>query len=93
MIPGVFQTNEVVMLILGLSALVFMMANDSRLGRLPDYRLLRLSFYSLLFAWLFTNIEAVHAPSLMNLFEHTCYLLATIGVCTWVLRNRTGEAR
>lgn len=79
-------------LLLAFGTLIFMVVNRKRLSAMPDYGLLRVSFYAVLLALVATVAETVALGDLLNLDEHAFYALATLGLCAWGLRRiRKGD--
>ena len=94
--PETLHENEVIQLLLGLGAVIFVVANRKRLRDVPDYGLLRLAFYSVLLAWVATVAEEFVADRpgyhVINLIEHAFYTSSTVMLCVWALRRlREGD--
>jgi hypothetical protein len=81
------QESEVIQLLLGIGTLIFIMINRRRLAEVPDYRLLRISFYAVFLAWTTTVLEGFVFPDLLNLQEHAFYAVGTLGVSAWMFRR------
>ena len=81
---GVFRESEIVTLVMSIGVLVFFTAWRSRLKEIPSYKTFLLSFYLLTANWLFTVLEAVYWPDLLNLLEHACYAASTILLAVWL---------
>jgi len=80
------QSNEIVMFIMGIGVLIFIMKNSEELVYIPHHKLLLRSFYVLLGAWFFTNIEALIATQICNIAEHVCYVCSSILLTLWLFR-------
>ena len=80
------RENEVVMLLLGLGVLVFILANRSRLRRLPRWDILSLGFYVVLAGWLLTVAEGFLFGSFFNYLEHICYACSAVLLAVWSWR-------
>ncbi len=77
------QQNEIILLLLGVGALIFLVGNRARLRRLPAVKTLRLGFYVLLVGWILTNLEAFLLADLLNVLEHGCYVVSAIVLAVW----------
>ena len=84
--------NEVVMLLLGLGVLVFILANRSRLRRLPRWDILSLGFYVVLAGWVLTVAEGFVFASFFNYLEHISYACGAVLLVVWC-RKISGSRR
>jgi hypothetical protein len=79
------QQSEVLVLLLGLGALIFCIANWRRLKALPGWGLLSASYLCLMGAWVFTVLEGVLWGTVLNLLEHVGYLAASLLAAAWAV--------
>ena len=77
------RENEVVMLLLGLGVLVFILANRSRLRRLPRWDILSLGFYVVLAGWVLTVAEGFFYENVLNYLEHISYACSAVLLALW----------
>lgn len=91
--PGLKQT-EILMLLVGLAALLFLGLNWRRLAHVPHRRLIAAAVASLAVAWLATNLEELLWRDFFNLIDHLGYALFGALICLWCLRlsGRPGGA-
>jgi len=75
--------NEVVMLLLGASVLVFILANRQKLKQLPASNILLVAFYTMLVAWILTVLEGFFYEWLLNFIEHLCHAISSLFVAAW----------
>ncbi len=73
-----YQDNEIIMLILGLSVFIFVIIRRHEVIRIPVAGPLMASFAVLVAAYLFTVLEGPFYPRLFNLIEHICYAVSSI---------------
>jgi hypothetical protein len=87
------QDNELIQLLLGIGALIFLLANRSRLGRVTHFTLFFAAFCSVLAGWVLTVLEGFFWPVLLNMLEHVAYFVAALLLLLWCLRitRREGE--
>ncbi len=81
-----FQQNEVITLLLGLGASVFLAAYWRRLEGFPERGLFVGSYGVLLAGWVFTVAEGFVFPRLLNVLEHLCYALSSGLLALWAWR-------
>ncbi len=86
-----FQQNEVITLLLGLGASVFLAAYWRRLEGFPGRGLFVGSYAVLLAGLVFTVAEGVVLPKLLNLLEHVCYALSSGMLALWAWRAGAPE--
>ena len=77
------QENEIIMLILSAGALTAIVTNAHRLVKLPRQKLLISSFVFFTLAALFTNLEGLFWPELLNIVEHFCIMVSSILIAVW----------
>jgi hypothetical protein len=87
------QANEVIQLLLGIGALIFMLANGKRLVRVAHYPLLFAALAVVLTGWTLTVLEGFFWPVLLNALEHAAYLAAAVLLLLWCFQitRRKGE--
>lgn len=78
-----FQENEVVSLLIGLGALVFLLANLPRLRRGANWQVLFGGFCVYLAARVLTVLEGVFWPAGLNVLEHFCYAGSAVLLAAW----------
>lgn len=78
--------NELVTLILGMSALGFFVLGRVRIRELPGWRLFLLTFALLVAGWVLTVLEGFFWPIALNLVEHICYTVSSILFALWCWR-------
>ena len=86
-----FQQNEVITLLLGLGASVFLAAYWRRLEGFPAKGLFAGSYAALLMGWVFTVAEGFVFPRLLNVLEHVCYALSSGLLAVWAWRAGAPE--
>lgn len=77
------QENEVVTLVIGVGALVFIWINHVELKRLPAPRILIAAFHMFLAGWIMTVLEGFFWEGLLHTLEHICYAGSSILVAVW----------
>jgi hypothetical protein len=78
--------NEIVLLLLGISVLIFVYNNRRRLQRLPAVETLLMAFYTLIVGWLLTNVEGLFWSEGLNTLEHLCYAASSVLTLVWCWR-------
>ena len=71
-----FEESEIINLILGLVSLVIVIIETQK-RMIPGFRLFFAGFLCVMFARLFTVIEGMFLGDLLNILEHTCYVLSS----------------
>jgi len=79
----VIQQNEIILLLLGLGALIFILGNRPRLQLLPRSKILISGFYMLLASWILTILEGFLLGELLNFIEHICYAGSAVLMAVW----------
>ena len=82
------QSNEIVLLVLGLVTFGFMLANRRDLLVSRGAPLLWLAFCIQLLSWLATNLEALFWPVAWNAIEHGGESLSAMFMLLWCLSQR-----
>lgn len=77
------QSNEIILLLLGVSVLIFVYNNQRRLQCLPALKTLLMAFYTLMVAWILTNIEGFFWEKGLNTLEHICYAASSVFTFIW----------
>jgi hypothetical protein len=80
------QENEIVMLMLGIGASVFILVNRLQLNRLPSSNILLAGFSAALMGWILTVLEGFFVEGLLNILEHMCYAASSLLVAVWCWR-------
>ncbi len=88
-----FADGEVVAALLGVGVLVFALASGRKLSRVPSPWLLLGALAVLLVGWIATAVEELVWPDVLNLVEHTCYLVAALAVAAWCVRASSAGGR
>ena len=90
------QGNEVVMLLLGIGVFIFFWNHFAHeMDCLPNKLLLISSFITMCLAWVFTVLEGLCLPDVLNVLEHSCYAISSLFLCLWCLRlpSRSGSGQ
>jgi hypothetical protein len=77
------QENEIIMFVLGLGVFIFILANYSRLKRIPSIRLLITGYCLFLAGWSLTILETFYWPTVLNYLEHISYAAGAIIMAVW----------
>lgn len=75
--------NEIVMLLLGASALIFIAYHRNKIKRIRAVKWLIASFGILVIAYISTFLEEFLFHDQLNLIEHLCYAASSILLCVW----------
>lgn len=75
--------SEMLTLLLGLAATLFLLVNHSVLERLPRWRLLLAGFYFFLAGWSAGIVEEVFARSALNAAEQTSTAAGSVLLAAW----------
>lgn len=78
------QESELIMVLLGSGVLFFLLANTPQLRRIPEYRLLIVSYAILFFGWVLTVAEGIFLGRLLNFMEHLCYAISSAMLALWI---------
>ena len=87
------QENEVIMLTLGLGVLIYMFIDRFYLKRIPSYKILTITFCTLVTGWALTVLEGFFLEAFLNFLEHMCYAISAIllAVWLWMVLGRSKE--
>ncbi len=80
------QENEIVMLLLGIGASIFILVNRLQLNRLPSSNILLAGFSAALMGWALTVLEGFLVAGLLNILEHMCYAASSLLMAVWCWR-------
>ncbi len=80
------QANELILLLFGLGAFVFILLNNARLKQLPVLSLFVHGFYCLLAGWFFTVVEGFVWPRAFNVLEHIAYFTSAVLLLLWCIQ-------
>lgn len=78
-----FEQIELVLLWLGIFVLVFILVNREFMKQLPSWNLLIAAYLMFFVSWIFTNLEEIFLPSLLNLFQHLILLIGGVLIAIW----------
>ena len=79
-----FQENELITLLVGVAACLFIVWNKSLLKSIPSHRLLFTAFSCALLSWIFTVLEGFFLPNILNAAEHCCYVISSLFITAWI---------
>ena len=77
------QENEIITLLLGIGVMIFILANNRKVKRIPVAKILIAGFYVLLAGWVLTILEGLFWNDLLNVLEHICYTASSILIAVW----------
>jgi hypothetical protein len=77
------QQGEIIVLLVGLIALIFILSNRRRLKGMPAVKLLISGFVILLGGWIFTVVEGLVWYNILNVIEHICYVGSSVMIALW----------
>ena len=77
------QENEIITLLLGIGVMIFILANNRKVKRIPVAIILIAGFYVLLAGWVLTILEGLFWKDLLNVLEHICYTSSSILMAVW----------
>ena len=80
------QDNEIITLMVGFAAAVFIHVNMRRVKRMPFYSWILASFYTILAGWILTVLEGFFLNNILNLLEHICYALSAFFIIVWCFK-------
>jgi hypothetical protein len=81
------QEDEIIMLVLGVGALLFIIINYARLKHYPSINTLITGFCFSLLAWMLTVLEGFLLETALNFAEHFCYLASAVCVALWMYKT------
>lgn len=87
------QENELIRLLLGIGAFIFVLLNWSKLKRLPVWHALLGAFGLLLIGWMLSIVQGFVWRHALHLLEHACYAggAGLVAMCCWKLSARPRE--
>ncbi len=77
------QENEIITLLLGIGVMIFILANNRKVKRIPVAIILIAGFYVLLAGWVLTILEGLFWKDFLNVLEHICYASSSILMAVW----------
>jgi predicted ferric reductase len=80
------QQREIIRLILGIGALVFVLLHRPELKKLPAWGTLLTAFSLVLLSWTVAALEDALWPKALKLIEHSCYALSSLILAMWCWR-------
>lgn len=80
----VIEQNELVTLLVGVSALILVVSNRRGLEGLPKAGICVLSFLLLVLGLAFTVLEGLFWGGAFNILEHICYAGSSLLLAIWV---------
>lgn len=78
-----FQSNEIITLLLGVGVLLFIAINHRMLRRMPRSGVLLSGFTLYVVGWFCTVAEGVIWLDTFNAIEHVCYALGGVMIVVW----------
>jgi hypothetical protein len=78
-----FQTNEIINLIISIGILLFIVIFWSELSGVYHLKVLTIAFLFMLASGIATVVETVFTPTLFNFIEHFCDVLRTAAFLIW----------
>ena len=81
-----FESNELIALLLATGGLLFLIPNRKEFGRLPGASLLLCAYFLLFLGFVFTVAEEVVLYDLFNLLEHVSNNLCILCLVAWIWR-------
>lgn len=79
-------TVKLVRVMIGIGVLIFIVANYSRIKRIPDYRVFTTSYGTILGGWVLSVLEELVWPEPLNLGAHILYTSSSILLAVWAWR-------
>jgi len=80
------QEREIIRLILGIGALVFVLAHRPALRRLPAWGTLVTAFGVVLLGWAIGALKGALWGEILNAVEHSCYAVSSLLLAMWCWR-------
>ena len=83
--------NEMIMIVIGLTLLVFLVLNYRQLKQTPFFQLLFVSYCLSTTSWMMTVLEGFFFEASLNFIEHLCYASSAVlfAVWCWMIPGRT----
>jgi hypothetical protein len=85
--------NELIMIVIGMTLLVFILLNYHPLKQTPSFKLIFISFIFSAIGWISTVLEGLFWERYLNVLEHFCYAASAIllAIWCWIIPKKTGE--
>ncbi len=77
------EKSEFVLLLLGMSVLIFIAGNAPRFRQIRHSKILITSFLIFFSGWVFTVLEGFFWPTILNVIEHICYIGGAVFLAIW----------
>lgn len=77
------QEREIIRLILGIGAVVFVLLHRPALRRLPAWGTLATAFSVVLLGWTVGVVKGVLWGDILNVVEHSCYAVSSLLLAMW----------
>ncbi len=87
------QESEIIRLVIGVAVAVILSLSSSGLKRLPGKRLFIAAYYVLLSSWGFTVLEHLVFYEVLNVLEHTAYVISAAFYLYWCFKTIRGIAK
>jgi hypothetical protein len=75
--------NELIMIVIGMTLLIFVLLNYHQLKQTPSFKLIFISFFLSVIGWISTVLEGLFWEQYFNLLEHFCYAASAILLARW----------
>ncbi len=75
--------NEVIMLLIGLTGLIFIYCNYQQFRKIPNWQALLTAFFLFLAGIVFTVLETICFHETINFLEHLAYLMSSFIFMVW----------
>jgi hypothetical protein len=85
--------NELIMIVIGMTLLIFVLLNFHQLRQTPSFKLIFISYFLSAIGWISTVLEGFFWEQYLNLLEHFCYAASAIllAIWCWVISMKTRE--
>jgi len=90
---AVIEGNEIFSLLLGLGVLVLFLLSGMRIREIPHWGLFLAAFAAMVSAFIFTVLEGIAYPILLNGLEHLCYALGSVFLAWWCVKCLGGKRK
>ena len=75
--------SKIIIWIIGVSFLLFLVANRKQMGNLPKNKLFLMGYYILFAGWNFDILETFVLKEFFNLIQHLCFSVSSIILAIW----------